>query len=192
MPTSSLRSLTVPLCLAALLVGAAPAAAGKLAGVEMPDTVTVGGEELVLNGMALRSKLIFKVYVAGLYLPAESSSAEKVLADDTTRHLKMQFVRTVDREAICDAWMEGLEANTPDASSELEGQFETLCSWMEEVDSGESYEFTYVPDTGTTVRVKGEDKGTLEGKPFADALFASWIGPDPGPGEGFKNDLMGG
>jgi hypothetical protein len=34
-------------------------------------------------------------------------------------------------------------------------------------------------------------KGTIAGKDFADALFKAWIGPKPGPGEGFKNDLMG-
>ena len=28
-------------------------------------------------------------------------------------------------------------------------------------------------------------------KEFADALFKSWIGPKPGPGEGFKKNLMG-
>ena len=30
-----------------------------------------------------------------------------------------------------------------------------------------------------------------QGKTFADALFACWIGPEPGPGEGFKEDLLG-
>ena len=34
-------------------------------------------------------------------------------------------------------------------------------------------------------------KGVLEGKEFSDALFACWIGKDPGPGNGFKEDLLG-
>lgn len=192
MPIASPRMLAASICLLALGALAAPAVAGELAGVDMPDTVSVGDDELVLNGMALRSKLIFKVYVAGLYLPAKASSAESVLADDAVRHLKMHFVRKVGAEAICEGWEEGLAANTPSASSELEKQFETLCSYMEDVASDDSYEFTYVPGEGTAVRVKGEDRGTIEGKAFADALFACWIGPSPGPGEGFKNDLMGG
>ena len=41
--------------------------------------------------------------------------------------------------------------------------------------------------------IAGPDEGfTFAGKPFADALFKSWIGPKPGPGEGFKRDLLGG
>jgi hypothetical protein len=41
------------------------------------------------------------------------------------------------------------------------------------------------------VDVKGVTKGTIPGKPFADGLFKAWIGPKPGPGEGFKKQLLG-
>jgi hypothetical protein len=51
--------------------------------------------------------------------------------------------------------------------------------------------FTYVPGEGTTVEVKGEEKGTIEGKEFADALFASWIGEHPATGK-LKKGLLGG
>ncbi|MEM7479700.1 MAG: chalcone isomerase family protein [Acidobacteriota bacterium] len=180
------------LALVLVLVPATPAFAGKLAGVTLPDSVEVGDQEMVLNGMALRSKLFIKVYVAGLYLPAKTASPTAVLSADEPRRLDMNFLRSVGADSICGAWSDGLAANTPNASAELKGQFETLCSWMEDVDKGESFSFTYLPGTGTTVEVKGQNKGTLAGKAFADALFACWIGLEPGPGEGFRDDLMGG
>ena len=160
--------------------------------VSMPRQIEVEGHSLVLNGMALRKKAIFKVYVAGLYLPAKATDAEQVLAADAPRRLVMQFLRDVGANKMCNAWNEGLEANTPDASEALKAQYVTLCSWMEDIDKGEQFVFTYVPGKGTTVEVKGSAKGTLEGKEFADALFKSWIGPKPGPGEGFKRKLLGG
>ena len=43
--------------------------AADLAGVTMPDSVQVGNTTLVLNGLGLRTKIVVKVYVAGLYLP---------------------------------------------------------------------------------------------------------------------------
>lgn len=171
---------------------AVPAVAGELGGVELPDSRQISGQTLTLNGMALRKKLMFKVYVAGLYLPQKTSDAPAVLAKDAPRHLDMVFVRNVSKDQICDAWYEGLEANTPNASAELRKQFDTLCSFMADVGDGDAYGFTYVPGTGTTVTVQGQKKGTIEGKAFADALFASWIGPHPGPGEDFRDDLMGG
>jgi hypothetical protein len=50
---------------------------------------------------------------------------------------------------------------------------------------------TYVPGTGTTIDIAGVSKGTIAGKEFADALLRCWIGPKPGPGEGFKKNLLG-
>lgn len=175
-----------------LSLSAAAAGAGTLAGVTLPDTAEVEGQSLVLDGMALREKYFFDVYVAGLYLPQKESDGAKVLATDAPRRTVMQFVRSVGKDKVCEGWDEGLAANTPGASAELKDQFKTLCSWMEDVKNGEAYTFTYVPGKGTQIDFKGTTKGTIEGKAFADALFACWIGPKPGPGEAFKHKLLGG
>ncbi len=53
------------------------------------------------------------------------------------------------------------------------------------------FDITSRPGEGTRVDVKGVTKGTIPGKPFADGLFKAWIGPKPGPGEGFKKQLLG-
>ena len=173
------------------LLLSAPLAAAELAGVRMPDTTKAGDQALVLNGMALRSKAVFKVYVAGLYLPMKQGDWQQVLATDSPRHLVMHFVRTVDKGSICDAWREGLAANTPNASADVKKNFDTLCEWMQDVREGDQLTFTYLPGTGTQVTVAGKQKGALGGKPFADALFACWIGEKPGPGTGFRDGLMG-
>ena len=191
-PSLGLLALALALVLALALPAARPAEAATLSGVTMPDRESAGGHELVLNGMGLRKKFFIKVYLGGLYLPERQSSAEKVLAADVPRIMLMKFLYGVSKDQMCEAWDEGLEANTPNASAELKRQFETLCGWMEDIDDGQEAEFTYVPGTGTTVTVNGGDKGTIEGKPFADALLRCWIGPDPGPGEGFKEGVLGG
>lgn len=161
-------------------------------GVSLPRRLDLEGHALVLNGTATRKKFIVKVYVAGLYLPAREADADKILGADEPRHLVMQFVHDVDKGKMCNAWNEALANNTPDASAELKGQFETLCGYMEDIKKGEQFAFTYLPGEGTRVQVKGGAKGTIEGKAFADALFKAWIGPKPGPGEGFKKQLLGG
>lgn len=176
----------------AVTLSPAPAGAGELAGVELPDTKTVAGREMVLNGMGLRKVAFFKVYVAGLYLPEEETSPEAVLSADAPRHLEMHWLRSGGKDKICDAWYEGLENNTPNASAEVRAQFDTLCEWMPDAEDGDVMAFTYVPDEGTRVDINGTDKGVLQGKAFADALYRSWIGPNPGPGEKFREGLMGG
>ena len=160
-------------------------------GVKLPGTVDVAGHSLVLNGVALRKKAVFKVYVAGLYLTAKSSDADAVLAADAPRRMVMQFLRDVGKDKMCEAWDEALANNTPNASAQLKAEFATLCGYMEDIKKEQQFVFTYVPGTGTEVSVAGKVKGTIAGKDFADALFKAWIGPKPGPGEGFKKDLMG-
>lgn len=168
-----------------------PIVAGTLVGIDLPDTLDVNGQQLVLNGMALRKKVIFKVYVAGLYLPAKEKDSEKILTADGSRCTVMHFLRSVDAGKINEAWFDGLKANTPNHTPELKKQFDALAALMEEMKNGEKLVFTYKPGVGTEVKVKGKIKGTLGDKAFADALFACWIGKKPGPGEKFKAGLLG-
>lgn len=182
------------LLLLATLVAAAPVAdsARTLNGVALPATIEVGGHTLSLNGAALRKKFVVKVYVAGLYLASPSGSAEEILAADEPRQMLMHFISGHGtKDKICGAWNDGLKDNTPGASAELKQQFVDLCGMMQDLKNGERMTITYLPGTGTTIDIAGADRGTIQGKDFADALLRCWIGPKPGPGEGFKKNLLG-
>ncbi len=63
---------------------AVPARAGELAGVTLPDQVTVEGRTLSLNGLGLRQATWLKVnvYVAALYLETKSSESEAIIASE--------------------------------------------------------------------------------------------------------------
>lgn len=169
-----------------------PAFGAEKAGVTLPGTEEVGGAKLVLNGIALREKFVFDVYVAGLYLSEKSSDPGVILQQDAPRMMVMHFVRDVDAKAINEAWMEGLEANVKDVTPELREKFVRLADMMADVKNGQALEFTYAPASGTTVMVAGQPRGGIPGKDFADAILATWIGPEPGPGKSFKRQILGG
>jgi len=173
------------------LAFALPVLAATIADVKLDDSVAVGNQNLVLNGGGIRKKFFIKVYVGGLYLPAKNNNATAIMATDAPRRMVMHFVYSVSKDQMCEAWSEGLEANTPNASAEVKGAFKTLCSLMEAIPKGNRLVLTYVPGTGTTVEVNGHMKGTLPGKPTADAMLATWLGPKPAPGEDFKNAVLG-
>ena len=183
------RVLTLAL-ICCLLV--APLGAAELAGVTMHDRIEAGGESLVLNGLGLRKKAIFKIYVGGLYLPAKQSDAGKIFAADAARRMVLHVVyKGLSKDQLVGGWDDCLAANHPSASSEVKSGFETLNGWMEEVKKGGRLTFTYLPGSGTEVTVKGQSKGSIAGKPFADALFACWIGDKPAT-EDLKEGLLGG
>ena len=174
-----------------LTLAAVAADAREVAGVKLPDTVSVNGQTLVLNGAGIRKKLFIKVYVGALYLASKQSDAAAVVAADSPRRMVMHFVFSVTKSQISDAWEEGLRDNTPNASAEVKANFNKLISWMDDIDKGKELVFTYVPASGTIVEVNGIAKGTLPGKATADAIVATWIGPKPGPGEDFKKAVLG-
>ena len=178
------------LAMAALLLAPAPLAAGELAGVKLPDTLTVSGKTLKLNGLGLRKKAIFKVYVGGLYLEAPSKDAGAILAADAPKAVTMHFLRSVDKAALVGAYNEGFEANAKEKAAALRATLDKFLALVADVKDGSEFAVAYVPGSGTLVLRDGQEAGKFEGKAFADVVFALWLGPKP-PSEDLKKGMLG-
>jgi hypothetical protein len=174
----------------ALALAAAPAAAKELAGATMPDTLSVAGKTLKLNGMGLRKKAIFKVYVGGLYLEAPSKDAAAILAADAPKAMKMHFLRSVEKDKLVEAFKEGFEANAGAKAAAQKANIDKLYATVADVKDGSVTTYTYAPGAGTVVNRDGKDVATIEGKEFAEVLFALWLGPKP-PSEDLQKGLLG-
>src|SRR6266536_287107 len=96
----------------AFLLCAAVAFAGEVAGVKMPDTAMVEGKTLKLNGMGLRKKLMFKVYVAGLYLENPSKDAAAVVSSEQIKQMRLHVLRSLKASQVTEAIEEGFEKNS--------------------------------------------------------------------------------
>jgi hypothetical protein len=174
----------------AAAVPARPAAAKELAGVNMPDTLSVGDKTLKLNGLGLRKKVMFKVYVGGLYLETPSKDAAAILASDQAKAVRMSFLRDVDKGKMKDAFVEGFEANAKEKAAAQKASIEKLYSLIPDMKEGQTLSFSYLPGKGTTVSLGDKALGLIEGKEFAEALFALWLGPKP-PSEDLKKGMLG-
>jgi hypothetical protein len=179
--------------LAALLSLAvvSPAFAREVAGVTLPDTTTVEGKTLKLNGMGLRTKVVFKVYVAGLYLETPSKDAGAVISSDQVKQMQLSLLRGLDHSKITEAISEGFEKNSKASLGALKVRLDRLNSMIPNVEKGDQIVLTYVPGKGTVVSAKNVEKGVIEGTDFADALFSVWLGPQPVQ-EDLKKRLLGG
>ena len=185
---------TLALILLSLVPGslATPTPTGELAGVTLPDRISVDARTLVLNGMGLREATFLKVdvYVAGLYLEKKSSDADEIVRSDQAKQLVMKFVRAVGRKDLVKAWNEGFEKAASGSVTALKDRIATFNSWMDDVPNGATMTFTYLPGAGVTVEVKGTTKGVIPGPDFAQALFGIWLGSSP-PNPGLKEGLLG-
>lgn len=166
----------------------AAAVAAQLAGVTVPDTATVGGQSVVLNGMGLREKYYIDVYIGALYLSKKTSSASEAVSSDTAKRIAMHFIyEKVSASQLTDTLREGF-AHAPAAPA---GSLDQLCSYMADVKAGDVVAFDYAPGTGTTVTVKGKTKGTIPGKDFMVALWSVFLGTSP-PTARLKAGMLGG
>ena len=126
--------------------------AASLAGVNLPDTTTVGDKSLVLNGLGVRSEFMVKVYVAGLYLQHKSSDANSIIKVDEPKRMIMQFLHDASRKQMTDAFEKSFKDNAPDAATTMKSDVDGFLGALEDVKVGEQMVFTYVPSYGNDTR----------------------------------------
>jgi hypothetical protein len=98
----------------------------EVAGVKFPDTVSVEGKELKLNGAGLRTKAIFKVYAVGLYVETTSQDAAQVISSDQIKRVRMYMLRDLEKKKITEAITEGMEKNNKAAMPSLKARLDTV------------------------------------------------------------------
>jgi Chalcone isomerase-like len=174
---------------AAVLLVSASALARDLAGVTLPDTLKAGEKTLKLNGLGLRQKAIFKVYVGALYLEVPSKDADMILASDQPKAIRMHFLRDLSKAQLVEAFQEGFEANAKGKAAE-KAAFDQMLALVTEVKEGGTLTFAYLPGKGTTLSAGDKELGVFAGKGFADAVFAIWLGPKP-PSDDLKKGMLG-
>ena len=168
----------------ALLVSTA-ASAVEVSGVTVPEHVQIGsgGPSLELNGAGVRTRLVFRIYVAALYLPAKMHSGEEILREDQPRRLLLVMLRDLTSKEMTTSMIEALnETLTPAERSPLESrvqQFNAILENFHDVRKGTQIAIDYLPRLGTIVLVDGKEKGRIPGADFNQALLRMWIGARP-------------
>ena len=171
----------------------APGHAATCRDVSFPDSVRLGGADLVLNGLGIRKAtfLSIKVYVAGLYLPQRSGDAAGILRADGRWQLVLRFVRDVSAADIRGAFQEGFEKAAGDKLAALGPRIEALKARIVDFKIGQSLAFAHDPAAGVAVDVNGSAGPAIQGADFAAALLAIWLGSRP-PNEDLQTGLLGG
>lgn len=165
-------------------------------GVKLEPTAQVGGATLQLNGVGLRTRAIFKVYVGALYVPQKSSSPAALLAQKGPRRISMTMLRNVDADSFTAPLVDGLRNNHSEAQfASFKPQIDALSAAMkavEEAKKGDVIHVEYLPDSGTRITHNGQQKGAaIPGEDFYTAMLRIWLGDKPADGD-LKKGLLGG
>jgi Chalcone isomerase-like len=180
--------------LVGVLVGmfAAVALAAEVGGVRLDDKVSVGAQELVLNGAGVRTRVVFKVYVASLYLPQKATELAAVLAK-SPRRIQLNLLRTLSADQLVEALNEGLaENNTAAELAAVKSQVEALATIMKSLKEVKEKDVITLDfaDGATRIGLNGEAKGSIGGDAFNQALTKVWLGEKPVQAD-LKKSLLG-
>lgn len=170
------------------------ASAFQIKGVKIPERITQEAtqQKLILNGAGVRDKFIFDIYVAALYLPGRSASAEQILADGAPRRVVMHFLyKKIKKEKMRSAWREGFENNlAPEAFSALKPEIDAFNAAFGETVEGDVVIIDFLSDKTTRIRINGTEKTQIMGAEFQQALLSLWLGESPVDG-GLKKAMLG-
>lgn len=178
---------------ALLMVPAIAVATVEQNGAVFNERIELAGEPLSLTGTGIvKYRIVFTVYAAGLYLPAQDG-AKAVLDGDTPRRLEIEYFHDISAEDIIRAADTKLEAQLNAAEREaLAPKIERFHAFFRGVSDGDRYRMDYVPGEGTELSFNGEAVGRVAGSDFAAAYFGIWLDPDDPLSDGLREDLLAG
>ncbi|CAJ0722481.1 Chalcone-flavanone isomerase [Ralstonia pickettii] len=164
-------------------------------GVPFDDAARVAGRELLLNGTGLRSVFVIKGYVAGLYLPERAKNAAVVLGMKGPKRLQIHPLRNVGADTFIHALNDGIHRNQTEIQMQkLADRLTQLEDAMRQIGStkrGDTINFDYAPDAGTTISINGVARTkAIPGEDFYQAVLSIFIGNSPVDRE-LKNGLLG-
>ncbi len=169
------------LALTAALALAAPAGAARVEGVPFAPRLegTGGGALDLCSAGLLRYKVVFRAYVAALYLP-DCDGLPRVL-DDGAKRLEISYFWAIPAAKFGEAADAILARSLPaEEIDRLRARLDTLHAAYRDVEPGDRYALTYVPGRGTTLSLGDVELATIPGADFARAYFGIWLGDEPG------------
>lgn len=181
----SRRRLAAGLVLSALALPLTQAAAAEvlLDGYAFPDTATVGGQTLVLNGAAASSILSTRSTVVAFYLPSRQKTAEAATTVKGPKRIQFYMVRNVSARDLSNALLDRIRQNVSTeefrANILQTAQLGTVFSTIPRINKGDKVVIDYLPATATTeFTLNGQKIGeTIQGENFFPMMMKVWIGP---------------
>lgn len=179
------------ICHLILLSFASASQAVQVAGVNVPTQVKVGSETLKLQGVGIRSKYIFDVYIGSFYASGVAHSAKEAIAMQGAKRMSFYFLRGLSRKQLTNAWKEGFQANhSPTILQENKNLINHFVDLFDtDMGKGDIMVVDYIPSKGTQVSINGKTVGMIPEEHFYSLVLSIWMGEHP-PSNRFKKALL--
>ncbi len=140
---------------------------------------------MTLTGVAVRKKIVFKVYGMAHYAqdPVKGTKEDvlaSMLVDGKARQITMDFARDVDAGKIRDAYMDGFRDNaTAEELKTIQPLVDQFVGFFaKEVKENQQFIVRWLPGGVVVATVAGEEKPPITNPLFARVLWSIWLGKD--------------
>jgi hypothetical protein len=159
-------------------------------GVKYYTEINENKDRLVLNGIGIREKYFFDLYVCGLYLENKTKDENEIIQSDEPMVISIRIISTkVNKSVFLEAVNEGFKKSNYGKVSK--DQILKFCnSFKEEFKLGDKIQLRYHPQNGLVIERNGDEIGIIRGLDFKKALFGIWLGSQPADSN-LKSKLLG-
>ena len=149
-----------------------------------PGDASVAGTAVHLNGVGLRAAFIYKVYLAGLYLPNKAATGADVFAESGPKRVQVRMLMDGPSDEFAKAFTGGITKRTPAdqvaAMRDRIDAFDRTLRSVGNVKKGDVVNLDYAPATGLTMTVNGKPFGApVPGADLYAALLNIFVGEQP-------------
>lgn len=161
----------------------------ELYGKKFGDKIEIYNTIFALKGLGFNSYLFVKVFVAGFYV--EENSKNQDALKDIPKRLEVAYFYKIPGSKLAAETSRRIKLNTNQREfNQIKDRVNKMNSYFVDLKPGDRYALTYIPLEGTYFTYNEKLVGKIEGKDFAKALFAVWIGTQP-ISQSLKESLLG-
>ncbi|OYQ38708.1 hypothetical protein CHU94_14780 [Rhodoferax sp. TH121] len=177
-----------------------PQAAGSgssvsVEGVSFEREIQLGGSTLKLNGAGVRTRIVFKVYAAALYMPVPSTTSTDVYMSKGPKRLKVSFLREIDSTTLGKTMSQVMSDNLPreQFGKCIPGivKLGELFADKKKMTAGEMFTVDEMPGKGTVISINGKLAAEISEPEFFTCLMHNYFGDRPADAK-LKTALLGG
>ena len=146
-----------------------------------PQDLKIENQDLHLKGTGTRVNLWMDMYTLGLFVSDTKQEASLIVSNNETAVIRLSIISgLITAEKMDKAIREGFEKSTQGKPEAIQNEIEAFLNIFKQgVEKKDLFQFTYQPESGTSISKNGKQLASIEGLAFKKALWGIWLGSNP-------------
>lgn len=155
----------------------------KLAGIELPEHLTLEKQKLYLNGAGVRNKFFLDIYALALYTSKSITTSGEAVSGKIPRALRIVITSPiVTNQLVTQSIYEGMKKSAGEVFHLIEAHINEIIRVFNDhpIRTGDYYDILYIPGKGMSVyRKDSYASGPQLSNELRDTVFGNWLGEHP-------------